>query len=144
MAEYSKTAVINAPAAAVWEVIRDFNGTGKFSPVVADSVWETENHGPGGLRTITMKDGSKALDRLDVLDDENMVITYSILEAEPPFPFKGYQATMRLKPLGESSCELTWSCFFLPRGDSEAPALEIISNVYSAGIEGLQKLLARG
>jgi hypothetical protein len=71
-----------------------------------------------------------------------MTMIYSILEADPPFPFKGYQATMKVEGEPGNMSKLHWSCQFLLReGASLDAAKTLISQVYGAGFNGLRKVV---
>ncbi len=137
MAKVSMNTTINASADEVWKTIRDFNGTPKYIAAIASSTME--GSGVGALRTLTLQDGGPpVVETLERLDEQARILSYSILNS--PLPLEGYVATMELRDLGESRCELKWSSTFEAKGAPEAEAIKIIEGIYTLGFEGLKKL----
>ena len=137
MSSVSMKTTIAASADAVWEVISDFNGIGKFVAAVAGSTME--GSGVGAVRTLTFQDGGQVVERLEGLDAQARTLSYSILSA--PLPLADYVSTMTVRGLGGGRCELAWSSTFEPKGAPEAEVRQIIEGVYSGGFEGLKALL---
>jgi hypothetical protein len=125
---------IAAAPDAVWELVGDFGG---FVKALGAPV-ELEGEGIGSRRTIKFGSRPAVVERLDALDHGAKSITYSILEAGP-LPVRGYQATMRLAPSGESATTVTWWSDFEPEGVSEEDAIKAVEGVYDGGIAGLQR-----
>lgn len=136
MASVSMTTSIGAPASAVWQIIRDFNGLQKFLPAIAKST--VVGDGVGAVRTLTLQDGAEVVERLESFDEGQQSLSYRIVSS--PLPLEGYVATMKVRPLGDARCELAWSSTFDPKGAPEAEAKAIVEGVYAAGFEGLKKL----
>ena len=133
----SLTTTIEAPAEEVWKSVSDFGGINKFLELVASITMEGE--GVGALRTLTLTDGAKVVERLDEFDEENHSLTYSIVDS--PLPLEGYSATMKLTDLGGGKCELKWfSTFSVPEGSSEEEAKQLVSGIYEAGFAGLKNI----
>jgi hypothetical protein len=90
--------VIDAPAAKVWERVRDFNGLPRWHPRIRDS--RIENGEPadkvGCIRDFHLQNGDRIREQLLGLSDYDMFCTYSILES--PMPLTDYVATLRLTP----------------------------------------------
>jgi hypothetical protein len=136
---YTST-VIDAPIAAVWAVIRDFNGLPSWTPFVAES--RIEANGPadqiGCIRAFRLKDGGRIRERLLALSDYEFSQTYSILES--PMGVENYVATLRLLPItdgGRSFAE--WTADFDCPPAREAELINQIGrNVFLAGLQALQ------
>ena len=136
MSNASMTATINAPADAVWRNISDFNGAGKYIDLITNSTME--GSGVGAVRTLTLQDGGRIVERLESLDESARVLRYSIVDS--PLPIDEYVSTIEVRDLGGNRCELAWSSVFQPKGASEAEGRQIIEGIYSVGIDGLKKL----
>jgi len=127
---------LHAPAADVWEIVRDFGGLGKFlAPVKSCTV---RGEGIGAIRTLILQDGARIDETLEKLDDAARVLVHSI--ASSPLPLDQYVATMTVRELGPDACEVEWASTFHPAGAPEAKAREIVEGVYTAGFAGLKKL----
>jgi uncharacterized protein YndB with AHSA1/START domain len=71
LAEVYVSSVIDAPAARVWEVVRDFNALPAWVPPVAESRIEEARASDqvGCVRAFRMKDGGRLRERLLALSD---------------------------------------------------------------------------
>lgn len=140
MSKVSMNATIHASADDVWKTITDFNGLPKFVGAIAES--SMKGSGIGAVRTLTLQDGGPPIvERLESLDEQAQVLSYSIIES--PLPLQDYVAHMEVRDLGEGQCELKWSSTFQPKGAPEGEAIKVVEGVYSAGFEGLKKLFSR-
>ena len=103
MLRVTRSTVIDAPIARVWEVLRDFNSHTAWHAVVAQSV--IENGEPsdqiGCVRNFTLKDGNHIREQLLTLDDREFKSTYCIVEAS--VPLQRYVATITLKPVTDGN-----------------------------------------
>jgi len=136
MASVSKKTVLNAPLDQAWSVVGDFNGLPRFVSAVAQST--VEGSGTGALRTLTLQDGGKIVERLESFDEGQTTLQYSIVSS--PLPVDNYLSTMKLASLDDGRCELEWSSTFDPKGVPQAEAEGIIGGIYEMGFEGLNKL----
>jgi hypothetical protein len=122
----------------VWTIVRDFNGLGKYVPAVTNST--LQGSGPGAVRTLTTQDGGQMAERLESLDDDARVLTYSMVGASP---FKGYLSTMRVQEIDANRCEFAWSSTFTPQGMSEAEAKARLEGFYRLACDGLKQLFGQ-
>ncbi len=136
--------VIDAPIAAVWAVIRDFNALPKWTPFVADS--RIESHAPadqiGCVRSFSLKDGGRIRERLLALSDYEFSQSYSILES--PMGVENYIATLRLFPVTDGGRTFAeWSAEFtcLPARETEL-VNQIGRNVFLTGLQALRARFA--
>jgi len=138
------SSVIDAPAAKVWERIRDFNALPRWHPRIRDS--RIENGEPsdrvGCVCNFHLQNGDRIRERLLGLSDDDMFCTYAILES--PMPLTDYVATIRLKPITDGDRTFAeWTAEFecAPEAAAELVA-GIGQNVFQAGFDALKRQLA--
>jgi len=142
----TRSAVIDAPIARVWEVLRDFNSHWAWHPAVGES--SIENGEPsdqvGCVRNFFLKDGNHIREQLLALSDRDHVSTYCILDAT--LPMKHYVATVQLKHVtdGDRTFWHWQSTFDVPRGREQEFEALVGKGVYEGGFEGLRAYLRRG
>jgi uncharacterized protein YndB with AHSA1/START domain len=138
------SSVIDAPAARVWERIRDFNALPRWHPRIRDS--RIENGEPadrvGCVRDFHLQNGDRIRERLLGLSDYDMFCTYSILES--PMPITDYVATLRLTPITDGDRTFAeWTAEF---ECDAAVAADLVAgigqNVFQAGFDALKRQLA--
>lgn len=139
------SSVVNAPAADVWQVVRNFNGLPDWTPFVAESRIE-QNARPdqiGCIRNFTLKDGGRIRERLLALSDYDLSCTYAILES--PMGVENYIAKLALTPITDGNatfCE--WEAEFDCAPEREAALIQQIgSGVFQAAFNSLKKRFAR-
>jgi hypothetical protein len=144
MARVYVSSVIEAPAAKVWDKVRDFNGLPRWVPAVRDS--RIENGEPadkvGCVRDFTLQNGDRLRERLLGLSDYDFFCTYSILES--PMPLTDYVATLRLTPVTDGDRTFAeWTAEFDCAPEAEADLVNGIgTNVFLAGFNSLKRLMA--
>jgi mxaD protein len=129
--------VFDLPVDELWALIGDFGDTGKWSGRPPEGCVQ-EGEGIGALRTLTLADGRKIVDRLEAQTANSY--SYSIVTA--PLPYKSYRATMAVTPIDAASSRFTWTGEFEPRGMSDEAAISFTKSVYAMGIGLMQKTLA--
>jgi hypothetical protein len=140
MVDVFKSAVIDAPVAAVWAVIRDFNGHDRWHPIVRDS--HIEGGGPadrvGCVRSFHVQSGAHIREELTALSDQDFSFSYRILEAE--VGLMNYVAHMKLIPVTEDNRTFLqwWSRFDTPPGEEESLKRMVEDEVYQAGIDAIR------
>ena len=107
------SSVIDAPADAVWQRIRDFNGMPNWNPFIAES--RIEQNLPsdriGCVRNFRTRDGGTIRERLLTLSDYDYECAYSILES--PMGVENYVATLKLTPITDGNRTFAeWSAEF--------------------------------
>ncbi|MBV6658050.1 MAG: SRPBCC family protein [Devosiaceae bacterium] len=144
MARVYTSSVIDAPAAQVWERVRDFNGLPRWHPAIRDS--RIENAEPadkiGCVRDFHLQNGDRLREQLLGLSDYDMFCTYSILES--PMPLTDYIATLRLTPITDGDrCFIEWSAEFECAEEDAAGLIDNIgTNVFQGGFSALKRQLA--
>lgn len=141
MARVYVSSVINAPAARVWERVRDFNALPRWHPRIRES--RIENGEPadkvGCIRDFRLQNGDRIREKLLGLSDHDYFCTYAILES--PMPLENYVATLRLTPVtdGERTF-IEWSADFDCAPDAESDLVSGIgTNVFQGGFDALKR-----
>ncbi|SOE17245.1 polyketide cyclase/dehydrase/lipid transport protein [Hoeflea halophila] len=135
------SSVIDAPAAKVWERVRDFNGLPRWHPRIRDS--RIENGEPsdrvGCVRDFHLQNGDRIREKLLGLSDYDLFCTYSILES--PMPLTDYVATLRLTPVTDGDRTFAeWSAEFeCSVDDAEGLVSGIGGDVFQAGFDALKR-----
>lgn len=135
------SSVIDAPAARVWERIRDFNGLARWHPAIRDS--RIENGEPadrvGCVRDFHLQNGDRLREKLLGLSDYDMFCTYSILES--PMPLTDYVATLRLTPITDGDRTFAeWTAEFdCAENEAEGLVSGIGDDVFQAGFSALKR-----
>lgn len=140
-----KSIVIKAEPAKVWAIVKDFGGIHKWHPGVAST--KVEKKGNDTFRLLTLKSGGTVYNKLRSADDAAMKMRYEIVEGS--LPVADYNAFMTVKAgpgAGEST--VNWVGRFyrvyklnppIPEGQDDASALNAVTQMYDAGLEGLKK-----
>jgi uncharacterized protein YndB with AHSA1/START domain len=135
------SSVINAPAARVWERVRDFNGLPRWHPRIRES--RIENGEPadkvGCIRDFRLQNGDRIREKLLGLSDHDLFCTYAILES--PMPIENYVATLRLTPVTDGDRTFVeWSADFDCAPDVEGDLVAGIGgNVFQGGFDALKR-----
>jgi hypothetical protein len=145
LAKVFVSAIVDAPAAEVWAVIRDFNGLPSWLPAAAESRIE-QNARPdqiGCVRNFSLKDGGRIRERLLALSDFDFSMTYAILES--PMGVEDYVATLRLFPVTDGDrAYAEWTAEFNCPPARETELVNLIGrNVFLGGLRALQTRFAR-
>jgi hypothetical protein len=141
MARVYVSSVINAPAAKVWERVRDFNGMPRWHPAIRES--RIENGEPsdkvGCVRDFYLQNGDRLREKLLGLSDYDMFCTYSILES--PMPLQNYIATLRLTPITDGDRTFAeWTAEFDCAPESADDLVSGIGgNVFQGGFDSLKR-----
>lgn len=135
MTEVKVSGTINADADEVWSLVSNFSELDKFVEAVADCT--TEGTGIGAVRTLTLADGGKVKEKLESLDADQRLLTYSIVES--PMPIENYNGTMQVKNIENGKSEFIWSSTFEAAEGAEDDMKEAMAGLYESGVEGLQQ-----
>lgn len=141
MARVYVSSVIDAPAAKVWDKVRDFNALPRWHPAIRDS--RIENGEPsdrvGCIRDFHLQNGDRIREKLLGLSDYDYFCTYSILESQ--MPLTGYIATLRLTPVTDGDRTFAeWTAEFDCAPEAEEGLVSGIgTNVFQAGFNALKR-----
>ena len=143
MAEAYASSILGAPAARVWERIRDFNALPDWHPAIAES--RIEGAAPptrwAACARFACRDGGFIREQLLALSDFDFSVTYSILES--PMGVENYVATLKLTPVTDGDRTFAeWSAEFdcPPEREDELVAL-IAGDVFQGGFDALERAL---
>jgi hypothetical protein len=144
LAKVFVSTVVDAPAAQVWGIVRDFNGLPNWTPFAAESRIEHNARADqvGCIRNFRLKDGGVIRERLLALSDYDFAMSYTILES--PMPVEDYVATLRLIPITDGDRSyVEWTAEFNCRPERERELTDQIGrNVFAAGLRALQARFA--
>jgi uncharacterized protein YndB with AHSA1/START domain len=138
------SSVIDAPAAKVWEKVRDFNALPRWHPRIRES--RIENGEPsdkiGCVRDFRLQNGDRLREKLLGLSDYDMFCTYAILES--PMPLTDYMATLRLTPISDGNRTfIEWTAEFDCAVEVAAELVDgIANNVFQAVFDALKRQMA--
>jgi hypothetical protein len=135
------SSVIDAPADAVWQQVRDFNSLPAWHPVVAESRIEAgvPSDRVGCVRNFRTRDGGVIREQLLTLSDFEYECTYSILES--PMGVDNYIATLKLTPITDGNRTFAeWSAEFdcAPSRERELTQ-QIGQGVFQGGFDALKQ-----
>ena len=133
---------IGAAADAVWPVISDFAGIGRFMPGLEKV--EVQGQGLGAIRTVSTAGGGKIQERLEAFDPAARSFSYSLLPGA--VPVQNYRATVKLVEAGPGRTRVSWSARFDAPGMTEAqiaPLSKGMEQAYGASLAGVKKLVEK-
>jgi hypothetical protein len=109
MASVIREAVVAAPAAQVWDAVRDFGGLPeRLARGFVTGLTMTGE----GERTITFFTGAVATERLVGVDDGAMRLAYTVTDG--PLRAAHYNAAVQVTALDPGSCRFSWAIDVLP------------------------------
>jgi hypothetical protein len=145
-----KSVTVNAPAAKVWNLIRDFCSIKDWHPAIAACAGAGGNE-PGATRVLSLDtpDGPKVHEELMAYDGARMTYKYKITEVDVAvLPVTTYSSQLGVKDNGDGTSAVTWRGGFyrgFPNNDpppelSDEAAVKAISRVYDAGLARIKEL----
>jgi mxaD protein len=143
----TKTVTIDASAAKVWNLVKDFNALNTWHPAVAtDEIIEGSNNTVGAVRLLTLKGGGTIKEKLLAFDPAGRSFKYAIVEGV--LPVSSYTSTLVVRSAGKHRSAVTWSGHFKRKNVGDSPAdtendktaVDTISSVYQGGLDNLKKM----
>tara|TARA_B110000444_G_C18810540_1_gene582332 strand:- start:938 stop:1357 length:420 start_codon:yes stop_codon:yes gene_type:complete len=124
----------------VWNLISNF-GNRDWSPSIDKVVVKGE--GVGAIRWMYNVGGDKPVaERLEVFDDQNMKMSYSIVE-NSPLPLENFLGTVKVDVTGNNSCQVAWKAEGIEKSMSENEVSDIMQNIYNGIITAVEIHLAK-
>ncbi len=135
MAKVSMQTELDVPIQQVWDLIGSFNALPDWHPAVERSTLENG----GQVRKLSLAGGGTIIERLERIDDNEHLYTYSIIDS--PLPVSEYTATIRVRQDDEGDKTVVeWSSSFTPSGAPENEAVKVIENIYQSGFDNLKRI----
>ncbi|MBL8351756.1 MAG: SRPBCC family protein [Burkholderiaceae bacterium] len=138
--------VIDAPAAAVWARIRNFDALKDWHPAVAESPADKGN-AEGSVRQLKLRGGGALTETLENHDDARMKYSYRAKDGGA-LPVTNYTSTISVRADGDARCSVEWRGAFYrgypnndpPPDQNDEAAVKAITGVYTSGLANLKKL----
>lgn len=142
----TESITIDAPAAAVWARIHNFDALKDWHPAVADSPADKGN-AEGSVRQLTLKGGGALTETLESHDEAKMRTSYRAADGGA-LPVTNYTATLSVRADGEQKSIVEWRGAFYrgyrnndpPPEQNDEAAVRAITGVYQSGLANLKKL----
>ena len=125
---------IDAPAAAVWGRIRNFDALKDWHPAIAASP-ASQGNSVGSVRSLQVNGGGELIETLEAHDDAGMSYRYRATDGGA-LPVTNYSSTLAVKASGRQSI-VEWSGTFVPDDDA---AVATVTGVYQSGLANLKAL----
>lgn len=136
---------INAPPAAVWARIRNFDALKDWHPAVAESP-ATQGNTPGSVRALKLKGGGELTEMLESHDDAKMKYSYRAKDGGA-LPVTNYTSTLTVSGEGSTSTVEWRGAFYRGYPNNDPPpdrndeaAVKAVTGVYQGGLANLKKL----
>ncbi|MEQ8659713.1 MAG: SRPBCC family protein [Gammaproteobacteria bacterium] len=126
---------LSMPRAQVFAALYDFGGVKNILPD-AISQCDCTGEGVGAMRYITLADGGKVSERMDVAHDDT-VFAYSILE-NTALPLEHYCAVVTLSDV-EGGTLVSYGSNWTPKGAEEDDVRAALEGLYNAILDGIVK-----
>lgn len=134
MAKVSMKTDLDVAADQLWAFMGGFNALPDWHPAVDKSELQNE----GSLRILSLAGGGEIVEKLEKYDDNERIYSYTITES--PLPVKNYYAEIKVIDQGEGKSSVEWSSDFEADGAAENEALDVISDIFQAGLDNLKKI----
>jgi hypothetical protein len=139
---------IQAPAAAVWARMGNFDALKDWHPAVADSA-ATSGNTEGSVRTVKLKSGGEIAETLQAHDASAMKYSYRAKQGGA-LPVTNYSSTIQVTANGDKSVVEWRGAFYrgFPNNDpppdqNDEAALKAVTDFYQSGLSHLKSLLEK-
>lgn len=122
---------VAAPPDQVWSLIGRFEAD--WHPLFAEI--RSAGMGVGQLRTVTMIDGKKFVDRLDGIDNDRRSLSYTMVSGLIAANSSG---ELEVRPKGAGS-SVHWTIQYRPDGQAGLFVKAIVSSLVTTGLDALEK-----
>jgi carbon monoxide dehydrogenase subunit G len=146
MAEVSTSAVLAAPAEAVWRLLEDFGDIQRWWPtdgLVRIEQVATEGQGVGMIRHIKNEGARHPVsERLDFLDAASRTIVLSIIGARPP-GITAYVAEGHVVAVDPSHCRIDYRALIATAPGREQQVRDAVLKTWALMFKGLELAATR-
>lgn len=143
---------VKAPIDVVWAVVRRFDEPQSYKHFVKSCQMKGENHGirVGSVREVRVVSGlpaSFSTERLEMLDDENHVLSFRVLGGE--HRLHNYRSTTSLHQFGGGPDGSAWTVAIesyvvdVPEGNTEEDTTTFVDTVVRCNLQSLARLSER-
>ena len=140
-----ETITIDAPAASVWALIKDFSALKNWHPAVAESN-ASQGNNVDSVRIVKIKGGGELEETLETHDDGQMKYSYRAKNGGA-LPVTNYTSTIRVTADGAKSIVEWRGAFYRgypnndpPPDQNDEAAVRAVTGVYQSGLANLKKL----
>jgi len=137
---------INAPPAAVWAKVKNFDALKDWHPAIAESP-ASQGNTIGSVRSLKLKGGGELTETLEGYDDAAMKYSYRAKDGGA-LPVTNYTSTLIVTGSGNQSVVEWRGAFYRGHPGNEPPpeqnddaAVKAITGVYQGGLANLKKLV---
>ena len=145
----TRSVEINAPAADVWNRVKDFDALNTWHPGIAkDEIIEGRNNEVGAVRLLTTGNGDQLHEKLLGFDAAGMNFRYGIIDEGGMV--SNYESTLKVEAVTATTSRVIWSGSFTPNAGAPPPApgpdgkvmtpAELFEFIYQSGLDNLKKL----
>ena len=137
---------IDAPAAAVWARIKNFDALKDWHPAIAESPADKAN-AVGSVRSLKLKGGGELSESLEGYDEAQMKYSYRAKDGGA-LPVSNYTSTIQVTADGGKAVVEWRGAFYRAYQNNDPPpeqndeaAVAAIAGVYKSGLANLKKLV---
>ena len=145
----SKSVIVHAPPAKVWQRVSNFNDFNRWHPGIAKvEIVAGAGNVIGTERRITLTSGGTVTQKLVSFDARHHRFRVTMLDGA--FPVSACTSLVSIKAAGKNRSKVTWSGKFKRQdtgpkpatGANDAAATAAMGAFYQAGLENLKKIVA--
>lgn len=129
------TKTMAMPVDRVWPAIAQIGGLDRWFPVI--TACRVIGSGVGATRMLTLTNGEKISDRIELIDHVKRRFQYN--RTESPFPVNRYIGTVDIHETAESSCELSWTVEIDVLDEKRDEMVRFVKHALTEGINGLEQ-----
>lgn len=137
-----QTIDIAAPAAKVWDTVKNWDNLHGWHPAFASTqLISGQNNTVGAVRRLTLKDGPSFDEELTGFAAAAMKLRYKII-SDAPLPLTNYDSTIQVLSTGPNKSTVVWRSSFLPKaGAKDNVLIESVTQLYLGGLQNLKQTL---
>jgi hypothetical protein len=133
----TKTIIVDADQA--WAAISSIGGLDRWFPIITNCT--VFGSGEGATRILTLADGAKIKDRIEVIDPQHRRFRYT--RTESPFPVQSYLGTVDVRKVNDGTAEVSWTVDMDVQEFQRDALVELLRNALTEGIQGLEQDLQK-
>lgn len=135
MAQVTASTQLHTNADTLWREIGSFQSVGNWHPMLARVKGNGEL--PGAMRVAEAADGSRQIERLQLIDRKNHFYRYEVLSS--PMPIDHYVGEFRVLDGDGGFSTVSWKSEFEVTSADEGRVVEAVRQFFDAGLENLRQ-----